>query len=139
MIGRPPRSTRTYTLFPYTTLFRSRARPAPVGDRFAVDVVQRQVGLVVGADAGVEQARDVRMPQAREYLPLAGEAQAQVGIGQARAQQLERHPALVQAVGAAGQPDLAHAAFAEQAFELLRPDPGVRSRDRKSTRLNSSH
>src|SRR3546814_4608662 len=26
MIRRPPRSTRTYTLFPYTTLFRSRAR-----------------------------------------------------------------------------------------------------------------
>src|SRR3546814_7971049 len=26
MIRRPPRSTRTYTLFPYTTLFRSDAR-----------------------------------------------------------------------------------------------------------------
>src|SRR3546814_9806238 len=26
MIRRPPRSTRTYTLCPYTTLFRSRAR-----------------------------------------------------------------------------------------------------------------
>src|SRR3546814_6902441 len=30
MIRRPPRSTRTYTLFPYTTLFRSRRRPAHV-------------------------------------------------------------------------------------------------------------
>src|SRR3546814_1887558 len=28
MIRRPPRSTRTDTLFPYTTLFRSRRRPA---------------------------------------------------------------------------------------------------------------
>src|SRR3546814_15419190 len=28
MIRRPPRSTRTYTLFPYTTLFRS-PRPGP--------------------------------------------------------------------------------------------------------------
>src|SRR3546814_4596538 len=28
MIRRPPRSTRTDTLFPYTTLFRSRARSA---------------------------------------------------------------------------------------------------------------
>src|SRR3546814_11879726 len=27
MIRRPPRSTRTDTLFPYTTLFRSEARP----------------------------------------------------------------------------------------------------------------
>src|SRR3546814_6198937 len=29
MIRRPPRSTRTDTLFPYTTLFRSRDRGAP--------------------------------------------------------------------------------------------------------------
>src|SRR3546814_12421068 len=28
MIRRPPRSTRTYTLFPYTTLFRSHDCPA---------------------------------------------------------------------------------------------------------------
>src|SRR3546814_5144679 len=28
MIRRPPRSTRTDTLFPYTTLFRSRCAPA---------------------------------------------------------------------------------------------------------------
>src|SRR3546814_8361609 len=27
MIRRPPRSTRTYTLFPYTTLFRSQEQP----------------------------------------------------------------------------------------------------------------
>src|SRR3546814_18526692 len=30
MIRRPPRSKRTYTLFPYTTLFRSE-RPVPQG------------------------------------------------------------------------------------------------------------
>src|SRR3546814_9876347 len=29
MIRRPPRSTRTDTLFPYTTLFRSHAHPLP--------------------------------------------------------------------------------------------------------------
>src|SRR3546814_4791895 len=29
MIRRPPRSTRTDTLFPYTTLFRSEQRPNP--------------------------------------------------------------------------------------------------------------
>src|SRR3546814_93441 len=29
MIRRPPRSTRTDTLFPYTTLFRSRCGPKP--------------------------------------------------------------------------------------------------------------
>src|SRR3546814_11477899 len=31
MIRRPPRSTRTDTLFPYTTLFRSRALPRGIG------------------------------------------------------------------------------------------------------------
>src|SRR3546814_12455128 len=45
MFRRPPRSTRTYTLFPYTTLFRSgarsvaapaRARGAPGGFRAAI-------------------------------------------------------------------------------------------------------
>src|SRR3546814_7320035 len=32
MIRRPPRSTRTDTLFPYTTLFRSAERERDVGD-----------------------------------------------------------------------------------------------------------
>src|SRR3546814_7563395 len=37
MIRRPPRSTRTDTLFPYTTLFRSRARlPTPGQNRAPV-------------------------------------------------------------------------------------------------------
>src|SRR3546814_5904187 len=39
MIRRPPRSTRTYTLFPYTTLFRSVAAVA---------------GVVLVVDAGLE-------------------------------------------------------------------------------------
>src|SRR3546814_8365455 len=33
MIRRPPRSTRTYTLFPYTTLFRSSGPSRPVPAR----------------------------------------------------------------------------------------------------------
>src|SRR3546814_20842208 len=46
MIRRPPRSTRTDTLFPYTTLFRSRLR---IGD-----LANRQDERAVGreADAG---------------------------------------------------------------------------------------
>src|SRR3546814_2538753 len=32
MIRRPPRSTRTDTLFPYTTLFRSATQTVPMGD-----------------------------------------------------------------------------------------------------------
>src|SRR3546814_12423484 len=58
MIRRPPRSTRTDTLFPYTTLFRSypleheilghhaagRQRPALGGDRFEL-AAQRDLGV----------------------------------------------------------------------------------------------
>src|SRR3546814_1527212 len=36
MIRRPPRSTRTDTLFPYTTLFRSPRAPARCGEGAAV-------------------------------------------------------------------------------------------------------
>src|SRR3546814_5300145 len=39
MIRRPPRSTRTDTLFPYTTLFRSRHRGARRGFEALVDPV----------------------------------------------------------------------------------------------------
>src|SRR3546814_11844029 len=42
MIRRPPRSTRTDTLFPYTTLFRSAPPAAPTADR------GREAGRVAG-------------------------------------------------------------------------------------------
>src|SRR3546814_14192082 len=47
MIRRPPRSTRTDTLFPYTTLFRSGPAGGPVL-RLMVDRL-RQRGIAVGA------------------------------------------------------------------------------------------
>src|SRR3546814_18303110 len=42
MIRRPPRSTRTDTLFPYTTLFRSKGRDAALCHRLAIAEVERQ-------------------------------------------------------------------------------------------------
>src|SRR3546814_19821068 len=39
MIRRPPRSTRTDTLFPYTTLFRSIGHGGAGGDRVAADLM----------------------------------------------------------------------------------------------------
>src|SRR3546814_13637896 len=38
MIRRPPRSTRTDTLFPYTTLFRSVQRPMPKNETVRIDL-----------------------------------------------------------------------------------------------------
>src|SRR3546814_3774324 len=58
MIRRPPRSTRTDTLFPYTTLFRSRLQQRPPqglsraverpGARADIDAVQGVRGLGSG-------------------------------------------------------------------------------------------
>src|SRR3546814_7586800 len=42
MLLRPPRSTRTDTLFPYTTLFRSRIGTAERNGQSAVDVSDRK-------------------------------------------------------------------------------------------------
>src|SRR3546814_602095 len=45
MIRRPPRSTRTDTLFPYTTLFRSQQQPAALGG-IIVDVLLLEEAVV---------------------------------------------------------------------------------------------
>src|SRR3546814_1527301 len=63
MILRPPRSTRTYTLFPYTTLFRSADRQRAGRGRRRIDPDAMRVlraGRSVGADGhrAEDQARD---------------------------------------------------------------------------------
>src|SRR6056297_2424279 len=47
MIRRPPRSTRTDTLFPYTTLFRSTAGTVLDGET-ALDTIRAGAEFVVG-------------------------------------------------------------------------------------------
>src|SRR3546814_16891421 len=64
MIRRPPRSTRTDTLFPYTTLFRSGRIPAQEAGRPPADLdhppVDHAVDLHPVADAvgSIEAQRD---------------------------------------------------------------------------------
>src|SRR3546814_3322457 len=59
MIRRPPRSTRTDTLFPYTTLFRSQAGsghiPRLLQDIRRALVAREQVRAVVGRHEGLER------------------------------------------------------------------------------------
>src|SRR3546814_9422994 len=43
MIRRPPRSTRTDTLFPYTTLFRSLGLAAGLEDLRRIGIFKRQI------------------------------------------------------------------------------------------------
>src|SRR3546814_4748651 len=113
MIRRPPRSTRTDTLFPYTTLFRSvgihrilvadREAGAAIHIGFHVDPGQALAGF--GIDALVEALRG-----------LIGEIKVQLG-----AALIITQPA------------------AEQPVALRQTVRGRVLVDRKSTRLNSSH
>src|SRR3546814_3726480 len=106
MIRRPPRSTRTDTLFPYTTLFRSQAQDR--GDPFVLvqprvprllaqfDRAQEALGPVA---AGVERVRMRRIgilgqPQQRHQpvgqgiVLVAGAAQRQFArLGQQRSEE----------------------------------------------------
>src|SRR3546814_10331972 len=113
MIRRPPRSTRTDTLFPYTTLFRSKRRILPAIDLENDLVCAIQPRLVV-SDRGGRDQRSI-FPDARNFddgciefaqkaLPGHGSDLAQMHI------------------------EIVHLAR----IDLI---PG----DRKSTRLNSSH
>src|SRR3546814_14905255 len=46
MIRRPPRSTRTDTLFPYTTLFRSELQPVGIGEEDRI--IGRAIARIIG-------------------------------------------------------------------------------------------
>src|SRR3546814_16352170 len=134
MRRRPPRSTRTYTLFPYTTLFRSdivddalaepgdAVEPAEGGDRQhghhakQGGEVQVEVAAVAHAEADVDDAAD-RLADAEHRG--GGHHQRNAGA--------DRHPA----VGGNEIEDEAQRTQGRTA--------GGGAADRKSTRLNSSH
>src|SRR3546814_20850988 len=80
MIRRPPRSTRTDTLFPYTTLFRSHAFP-PAG------CVQRAVAVASGGGDQSVSAWIIWAPRtahAASRLRLCGENRSVVGYHRLR-------------------------------------------------------
>src|SRR3546814_10172911 len=64
MVRRPPRSTRTDTLFPYTTLFRSpTAQREPSGSAIGAEPGIAAVALVgeeIGAEEFVERGGNLR-------------------------------------------------------------------------------
>src|SRR3546814_10719388 len=112
MIRRPPRSTRTDTLFPYTTLFRSAIvhTASYVGGRQAPAPAHDWSGIQPGTLAGD------RAMQTASRLTLTSLA---LGIA---------------GVLAMGQADASGFQIRENSVRHL-----GRAKDRKSTRLNSSH
>src|SRR3546814_3296997 len=83
MIRRPPRSTRTDTLFPYTTLFRSADRGAPM-----IRCLVLSAFLLLAAPGAVAQVR----PQ-----PGYGDARMQT-IDYRRNQRSEEHTSELQSL-----------------------------------------
>src|SRR3546814_20181042 len=81
IVPRPPGSTRTDTLFPYTTLFRSEARSGSSGAGFSVSGALDQGDDVPQPAARLLRAADV----ADEFLPPPGgieQAAAPPALGQ---------------------------------------------------------
>src|SRR3546814_19106452 len=94
MKRRPPRSTRTDTLFPYTTLFRSGELAQHVLQDPAVAVV---VGLLRGVDAHRGGERDLAGPHLepawhRVALAEAGQADHVDHLVAGQAERLRRLP-----------------------------------------------
>src|SRR3546814_7688548 len=127
MIRRPPRSTRTDTLFPYTTLFRSDRGVAILGEH-AHCATHEGLGLVLGA-AAVLPVLELDEGQAG-VLALAVEGEAAD-----REDRIDGCLLVFEEV------------VAHHVQRLLRARQGAARRsldqrapcDRKSTRLNSSH
>src|SRR3546814_4133401 len=109
MIRRPPRSTRTDTLFPYTTLFRS--------------------AHLVDAEAGAVEAR---------LVSGCGRALGIEGRQRHHCQELASARVHHDASGADGT-ELLHRAGQLAGQQVLHAQIDAEAEDRKSTRLNSSH
>src|SRR3546814_10191749 len=115
MIRRPPRSTRTDTLFPYTTLFRSGVQRRDIDLRHRHHRLEGALCL-----AAVRIGRQVEQAPRRD-LP-------------------EEAPAIIApAAGILGAPVADDRVPVAVGFLLVFGDDHEAYRDRKSTRLNSSH
>src|SRR3546814_17380223 len=73
MIRLPPRSTRTDTRFPYTTLFRSAQSFAPYGEAVAPEI---EVSFDIGTDSWKIAKRFLKGPQVEVTGPQ-GRAQGE--------------------------------------------------------------
>src|SRR3546814_19710147 len=85
MIRRPPRSTRTDTLFPYTTLFRSD-QDAEIHHPRSSDRQQRpQEGRGLGAQMAALSRRQLHRPAFRHTGEMEGCAAPYEGLARAAA------------------------------------------------------
>src|SRR3546814_1821933 len=121
MIRRPPRSTRTDTLFPYPTLFRSPEQCLVAHDELDLPAGVARLKFD-GGHGGQNGLRDIIA-----YLGHGGFHRLRIGIG---------HPGHKDRVTpwVLGRPSRDDASAMAHAI-----DDALAVIDRKSTRLNSSH
>src|SRR3546814_7371433 len=152
MIRRPPRSTRTDTLFPYTTLFRSlhlrgfgKIENLAEFERYGVASFDTTSPLLRAFKDAVKNyfARDaagelsyytaIRVPQARENNKLKAQARRGV-LNQGTALHLE-----TAALNSVRKYVTGTLSIEKTLHHVLAYWKALKWRDRKSTRLNSSH
>src|SRR3546814_8073716 len=127
MIRRPPRSTRTDTLFPYTTRFRSKAAVQIRRMRMDTELDGKAV-IVTGATSNIGRAIALAFAAEGARVAIIGRDEIQGGKVSEQAHSL----------GAADAVFIrADMTRADEVADMVR---AVADRlDRKSTRLNSSH
>src|SRR3546814_5523491 len=130
MIRRPPRSTRTDTLFPYTTLFRS-AEAHLAQQVIAQRVDPEALGEVHRIDDIAQRFRHFLAAVEQESVTEDLFRQRQTGAHQEGrpVNRMKTHDILTDHMNVGG-PEFS---------EIARRIGIAESRDRKSTRLNSSH
>src|SRR3546814_7863049 len=97
MIRRPPRSTRTDTLFPYTTLFRAqRSRRAHRN----TDQRERPAGGGREQQAGAHDAQQARADETPDEraAPIEGQQFARLGIAEIEHMRSEEHTSELQSL-----------------------------------------
>src|SRR3546814_8442030 len=128
MKRRPPRSTRTDTLFPYTTLFRSEKLP---------DDLQKEV-----EDGTISEGRAKELAQARNHrAALANQVKAGTQAREADAAQavsIANRTAVIEGEKQVKARDPDYSIKPPMILARLRAVV-LSTGDRKSTRLNSSH
>src|SRR3546814_5488831 len=127
MIRRPPRSTRTDTLFPYTTLFRSYQRSK--GRSLTNDA---EADAIIGLLRRLDQQAEVR-----DWLRTQGRHEKPIGIICTYAAQRDL---IKRRLVASGLDTLIRDACKVDTVDSYQgKENPIVILDRKSTRLNSSH
>src|SRR3546814_2742246 len=126
MIQRPPRSTRTDTLFPHTTLFRSLESLG-----ISLEAVRSQVEEIIGQGQQAPSGHIPFTPRAKKVLELSLREALQLGHNYIGTEHILLG-LIREGEGVAAQ------VLVKLGADLNRVRQQV-IQDRKSTRLNSSH